>query len=96
MVECICSGCRNLKRLIDDDGKETYECSFGFPSDKCEDCQEEECDIVCNNYEEDSVEADYILVSCKNCGKELKKMYNDSDDPEGEIFCVECYLKRQL
>ncbi|HOM03042.1 MAG TPA: hypothetical protein PLH43_09470 [Acetivibrio sp.] len=96
MAECICNGCRNLKRLIDDEGKETYECSFGFPSDKCEECDEEECDIVCDNYEEDSDEADYILVTCKDCGRELKKMYNDSNEPEGEVFCIDCYLKRQL
>lgn len=94
MGDCVCSGCKNLKRIMDgDNGEENYECKFGFPSDKCEQCEEEDCDITCLNYEEDNDEVNFIAVNCKSCGKELKKIH--TDDPEGEVFCVDCYLERE-
>lgn len=94
MGDCICSGCKNLKRVIDEDSEEeVYKCEFGYPSDRCEECEEEECDITCSRYEEESDEEDFIVVSCKGCGKELKKAYQDAD--EGDVFCIDCYLKEE-
>jgi len=92
MGECICSSCVNLKSVIDDDGEMgEYQCAYGFPSDNCEDCDELRCDAECVHYECDEQNDLPETVSCKGCGKKLEKVFNE--DTEGDIFCVECYMK---
>lgn len=94
MGECICTSCKNLRKIIDEDsGEELYECEFGYPSDTCIDCCEGECNLTCRNFEEDTDEEVFILVNCKGCGKEIRKIYKDGN--EGEVFCIDCYLKRE-
>ncbi len=91
MRECICSSCKNLKGIIDENGAiEEYECEFGFPSDNCSDCEVEECELACTHYESDEDETESIIVRCHLCGKELKQF--DSDTNEGRIYCVDCFL----
>jgi len=93
MGECICESCKNLKSVIDDEnGESRFECEFGFPSDECIDCEADGCDLDCDHYEEcDDEEEEPVIVHCSRCGKELKKLMQD--DEEGEIMCVDCFLK---
>jgi hypothetical protein len=94
MNECICSSCKNLKCNIPDDTDEfTFDCEYGFPSGKCETCEETECDeaVNCSNYKIDNNEEDFVIVNCKKCGKELKKAF--ADNTEGDIMCITCYLE---
>jgi hypothetical protein len=103
MRECICGGCRNLKGVINNNGEvDEYKCKFGFPSDKCESCEEEEqsevssescigtCSETCSHFKADEEEDNRVTVICKGCGKELKKEFDDSSS--GDVFCVSCYL----
>lgn len=94
MQECICNSCRNLKAVLSEEGKpEEYQCRFGLPSKKCEDCCEEGCDETCAHYETDSGEDSFIAVRCGGCGKEMHQALENSED--GEIFCFECYFNRK-
>ena len=93
MGECVCNSCKNLKRILDEDKEEAqYKCDFGFPSDECEDCIEEECSLTCVNYQEDGDDDTFIVTNCKGCGREIKQVYKDNF--EGDVFCVDCYLKK--
>ncbi|MCX7710610.1 MAG: hypothetical protein N2484_12285 [Clostridia bacterium] len=95
MSECICSSCRNLKGVLNDQGAvENYVCEFGFPSDTCEDCEENECDLTCSQYVCDEEEAAPVIVACSGCGKELKQVCGDGD--EGEVYCFDCYLRKNM
>lgn len=92
MGECICSSCINLKSVFGENGEVTeYTCTFGFPSDKCEDCEGGECSEKCGNYRPDSEDIKTEAIACKSCGKELTMVVKD--DPEGNVFCIDCYLK---
>lgn len=91
MGECICTNCRNLKRVISEDGEEEiYECEFGYPSDTCENCCDDDCSLTCSHFCEDNGEYESVIVTCKGCGKEIRKMYQDEN--EGDVFCPDCYL----
>ncbi len=92
MYDCICSTCRNLKGIIDENGAVgAYECEFGFPSDECTDeCERVNCGIICPNYASDDEETK--MVNCALCGKELRQLCNDSE--EGDAYCIDCYLKK--
>lgn len=90
MSECICNSCMNLKGIMDDTGAvEQYECEFGYPSEKCEDCDGEGCDVTCEKYECDDLEMP-LKVKCAKCGKELDQLCGDAG--EGETYCTGCYL----
>lgn len=93
MSNCICNSCKNLKQqIIEESDDIEYVCKFGYPSDKCEICEGEQCDIVeCSHYVEDKEEVSVREVHCKGCGKELRQMYDDEVD--GDVFCIDCYLK---
>lgn len=92
MNECICNSCNNLKQLIDEEtGQTEYVCKYGYPSESCDDCNGE-CDITeCSHYVADT---DEIIrkVFCSGCGTELTQAYDD--DSDGEVFCINCYLKK--
>ena len=91
MSECICSSCKNLKNIIDEEsGIEECECEFGFPSDQCEECEVDECDITCEHFEE-MEEIVPIKVECSKCGKILEKLHGDDDG--GDVYCMDCYLE---
>ncbi|TYQ16126.1 UNVERIFIED_CONTAM: hypothetical protein Cloal_2629 [Acetivibrio alkalicellulosi] len=94
MDDCICNKCLNLKKVFDDDSEEEYKCEFGYPSDKCCECEEQDgdCNIICNHYKEDNNE--YVIVKCLGCGKELKQACQE-DSEKGEIYCVNCYLNKE-
>lgn len=95
MNECICSSCKNLKSVVDEETNEiNYECFHGYPSEKCEECTTGECEVNCLNYLSDEAEDELVTVNCKNCGKELKKACKD--EPEGDVLCVDCYLRDLL
>lgn len=92
MNECICSSCKNLKCNLPDEAEgASFECEFGFPSDNCETCEINDCEIDCSHYEKDKDEESFITVHCKKCGKELEKAFED--DTEGDIMCISCYLE---
>lgn len=92
MSECICNGCKNLKSIIDENGAaEQSECEFGFPSDICTDCEDTECELVCGHYICDDEPDKIRVLICKACGKELKQVCSSTE--EGEVFCIDCYLK---
>ena len=92
MGECICNGCLNLKGIVDDSGAvDKYECEFGFPSDKCTECNVEDCDLACTHFMLDDEEVVSTKVQCVACGKELDKVCGDSND--GDVYCINCYLQ---
>ncbi len=101
MSECICSSCKNLKSVIsesmisendtDKNGiAEEYVCEYGFPSEDCEVCEEDTCELTCDNFVSDVSEDSFVLSKCTKCGKELKLVPNNDED--GEVYCVTCYL----
>jgi len=92
MSDCICNSCKNLKQYIDEESNEMeYKCKFGYPSEKCELCEGEQCDITeCSHYIEDKEDVAVRKVHCKGCGIELEQMYEDEVD--GDVFCINCYL----
>lgn len=96
MSECICSSCKHLKSIIDEGHQGQNEisetCEFGFPSEDCEACELEGCDLTCEDYEKVQEEDNFMMSKCSKCGQEIKHMANSSD--EGEIFCVTCYLNK--
>ena len=90
MRDCICSSCRNLKGVMDENGAvEVFECVYGYPSEECNTCETGECELECSNYIEDKDEM--VVVKCATCGKELHKMC--SGDEEGIFQCIDCFLK---
>lgn len=92
MSECICNSCKHLKQRINEESSDIeYVCKFGFPSDKCEVCEGEQCNITeCGHYMAYKEDVSVKEVYCKNCGIKLEQMYEDEVD--GDIFCVNCYL----
>ena len=93
MSECICNSCKNLKGIIDDSGAvEEYECEFGFPSEKCSECDGEGCDLFCTHFVIEDDEEIFVSVKCAVCGRELSQAGNDNGD--GKIYCIDCYLER--
>lgn len=94
MAECICSSCKNLKGIINENGNiEEYECQYGFPSEQCENCNMDGCDEVCSQYVCGDEEAIVKTVRCSICGKELNQA--SEDDNDGEVFCLDCYLNKR-
>jgi hypothetical protein len=98
MRECICSSCKNLKSIIDEKDMdqngiaEEYECEYGYPSEKCLECEEDQCEVTCDKYMSDSEEEELIISKCVKCGKELKFVSGNNED--GEVYCVTCYLDK--
>jgi hypothetical protein len=92
MSDCICSSCKNLKSIIDENKNgevKDYECQYGFPSPKCEECAEDACSETCGNYVSDE-EDNIRLLKCNKCGKELKASFDEGDD--GDVYCIDCFL----
>jgi len=100
MSECICSSCKNLKSVtdennIDEDGiAEEYECEceYGFPAENCSDCEEDGCELTCDNYMSYHEEEKIVISKCNKCGKELELVGSNNED--GEVYCVTCYLNK--
>ena len=93
MGECICNSCKNLKAVVSDEGLQgEYECRFGFPSENCRSCNEEECQETCVHYEADDDEDLFVSVKCSSCGKEMTQSSDNAE--EGQVFCIDCYLKK--
>jgi hypothetical protein len=91
MKECICSGCINLKAIINEDGTAMeYECEFGYPAEACLQCEVNGCDLTCSNYKSDDEPVEVNKIYCSKCNKELNQVSKDSG--EGQVFCIECYL----
>lgn len=97
MSECICSSCKNLKSVIDEndiEGNRIEEmCEFGFPSEACAMCELDGCDLTCSHYVVD--EADPIKVVTKNCAicnTALEVVVGSAE--EGDVYCVTCYLAK--
>lgn len=94
MRECICSSCKNLKGVANEDGVvEVFECTYGYPSENCSECESGECDEACENYIPDEEPSPIVTVRCSVCGKELTQMC--SNEEEGDVKCIECYLNEQ-
>lgn len=92
MHECICSSCRNLKGIADENGAvEIFECIYGYPSENCDTCEISECELSCNHYISDEEQTEPIVVQCATCGKELHQVCGN--DEEGSVQCIDCYLK---
>jgi hypothetical protein len=90
MSECICNTCRNLKSVLEESGAvDQYECSYGFPSDNCSECDGEGCEISCVHYADDEEDMP-VKVKCARCGRELEQLC--SENGEGEVYCAGCYL----
>lgn len=93
MGECVCSSCRNLKGVVDENGAiGQYECEFDFPSDICLDCNEENCELTCSHYTGDDGGECAVSLKCKGCGKELKQVCDNGG--EGEAYCFDCYMDK--
>ena len=92
MNECICSSCRNLKGVADDNGAiEEFECIYGYPSEECDTCETGECESTCSHYLSDDEQLSQITVKCSVCGKELQQVC--SNDEAGSVQCIDCFLK---
>jgi hypothetical protein len=92
LKECICNSCLNLKGIIDESGAiEEYECEHGFPSDNCNECEDENiCDATCVWYLDENENAKSILIKCMTCGKELEQICSNSE--QGDVQCIDCFL----
>lgn len=92
MRECICSNCKNLKAVIDGEGKvSSYECVYGYPSESCASCETGECELECIHYVKDEENPVVVTVKCDSCGKDLQQACGN--DEEGRILCIDCFLK---
>jgi hypothetical protein len=98
MAECICSSCKNLKSIADENeskDNEIYEtCEFGFPSEACEACLLDGCELTCDQYEKDTIEEVFVTKKCIACNTVLKYVASDSDTDK--VYCVSCYLSKGL
>ncbi len=97
MSECICSSCKNLKSIIDEndiEGNSINEvCEFGFPAEGCEDCELDGCDLTCSNYVSDDVmQVQVVTKNCALCHTELEVVAGSAE--EGAVYCVSCYLSK--
>lgn len=97
-MECICSSCRNLKSVLDENDVDSgiYEvCEFGFVSEACETCELDGCALTCAHYVSDDEDGDAqdagIIVKCARCSKEIVLQSNSE---VGEVYCVGCYLNK--
>jgi len=95
MGECICSICKNLKVIPNENGAiEEYDCEFGLPSEQCENCENDldacEFTITCTHFVKDDVENEVILF-CRDCGMALNEICDNTE--AGEVYCINCYLK---
>lgn len=95
MDGCICSSCKNLKGILNEEGAiEQYECEYGFPSENCDNCSADDCNEVCARYIADEGQDTEVTINCSGCGKELKQSCDNNS--EGEIYCVDCYLNKKF
>ena len=96
MSKCICNSCKNLKSIISEKSNNkneiNEECEFGFPSDDCLACEEDGCELTCDNYIEDNEDEKFIILKCSKCNKEVKHVSNTND--QSQVFCVTCYLNQ--
>lgn len=96
MSKCICNTCKNLKSIIDETDSDKSdiieECEFGFPSESCSECEEENCELSCEHYIEDCEEEALSISQCAACGKELKGIASNMET--GEVYCPACYLEK--
>jgi len=96
MSECICSRCKNLKSIIDendlDDPCINEVCEFGFPAEGCSECELDGCDLTCSHFVSDEIETEEMIVKhCVICHSELKVVAGNSD---ADVYCVSCYLNK--
>ena len=95
MRECICSTCANLRDILGDEGPTgESECVHGYPDVACETCETGECEWECIHYVDGDSEPGTVTVQCSLCGKDM--LADATDEEDGQIFCVDCYLKRPL
>ena len=95
MRECICSTCANLREVLGEEGPTgESECVHGYPGANCEICETGECELECADYLDEDLEQATVTVQCSVCGKDMQADATDEED--GEVFCVDCYLKRPL
>jgi len=93
MRECICSTCKNLIEVINENGPTgEFECVHGYPDPICETCEINECELLCKYYVDEESDPVTKNVSCSVCGKDMQT--DDEDPDDGTYFCVDCYLKR--
>jgi len=83
---CICDNCYHLKEEENEDGSIFCSCEYGFPSEECDTCEKEECDLTCEHLDPISE----TTVHCSRCGKAMS-IYSKQED--GPYFCMDCYLK---
>lgn len=96
MQTCICSSCKNLKSVIDENDEENgivETCEFDFPSEDCSECELDGCALTCEHYSSDQADESFILVKCRNCDTELK--VSTRNDENAEVYCVSCYLSKK-
>jgi len=96
MQVCICSSCKNLKSVIDEEDAENgiiETCDYDFPSEDCSECELDGCDLTCDHYNSDQEDASIVVVKCRNCGTELKVA--SRNDLSAEVYCVSCYLSKK-
>lgn len=107
MQECICTRCKNLKSVsfpaVDLDSEEIsenldsnpteilYECEFGYPDEQCAECEVDECELTCDHFIPETTSTPVKIGHCASCGKELQLISNDDD---GDVFCINCFLNR--
>ena len=96
MLTCICSSCKNLKSVIDenDDANSIMEtCDYDFPSEACSDCGLDGCELTCDHYIDDQEDEAYVITKCRGCGTQLKVA--PRNDSATEAYCVSCYLSKK-
>ncbi len=90
MGTCICDNCYHLKEEEQNGGVVLCSCEYGFPDDKCENCDgADSCDLTCEFFDEISE----TKVVCAKCGKEIS-IYSKPED--GPYYCANCYLEMEL
>ena len=86
MGSCICDNCYHLKEEKTEEGI-VESCPFGFPSENCQTCDKEECDLTCEHMDPICE----TIVICTRCGKRMS-IYSKPE--EGPYFCPECYFEK--
>ena len=95
-MECICSSCKNLKSVLDENDELSgiYEvCEYGFVSEACESCELDGCELTCEHYMSEDIDTPDtgIVVKCTGCSKDIVLQANNE---VGEVYCVDCYLMK--
>ncbi len=96
MQTCICSSCKNLKSVIDENDDENSiieTCAFDFPSEACSECDLDGCERTCDHYINDEEDEKFVIIKCRGCGTELSVA--PRNDGVSEVYCVNCYLSKK-